>query len=417
MKYSSWKSGKWSSVYGKMGMVFLSASAVSILVFLADNNQKLPEDKNGFSYVERNGHGKGSKKEELRVKLGEDETPYTVVVQEQFYTKEELKKVFADAGKKLEHLILGENRSLNEVRSNLNLVTEIPDTGIRVAWELDRYDVITPQGVLKSEKLTQEGATVKLKAILSYGEEKAAYEFHSRLFPKIKNGSLIIQEKLNTEVMRLDQESKNGRYQLLPDKVDGKTVVWKYARNFRAAGIFLIGVVMALFLYISERQKEKDQREKKNRQLMLGYPQMISSFALYLGAGMTIRSAWFRLVEEYERKKAERGTLEVYEEMAYTMYEIKGGASEGDCYERFGERCGLQVYRKFGVMLSQNLKKGAKGFTALLKQEADNAFEERKNMAKRLGEEAGTKMLIPMFLMLAVVLVMIVLPAFLSIQI
>ena len=44
-------------------------------------------------------------------------------------------------------------------------------------------------------------------------------------------------------------------------------------------------------------------------------------------------------------------------------------------------------------------------------------FEERKDFAKKLGEEAGTKMLAPMFLMLGVVLVIIVVPAFFSVQI
>ena len=53
----------------------------------------------------------------------------------------------------------------------------------------------------------------------------------------------------------------------------------------------------------------------------------------------------------------------------------------------------------------------------ILKQESDDAFEERKCLAKKLGEEAGTKLLFPMVLMLAVVLVMIIVPAFLSIQI
>lgn len=55
--------------------------------------------------------------------------------------------------------------------------------------------------------------------------------------------------------------------------------------------------------------------------------------------------------------------------------------------------------------------------TVLLNQEAISAFEDRKNMAKKLGEEAGTKMMLPMFLMLAVVLVMIIVPAFLTVQI
>lgn len=45
------------------------------------------------------------------------------------------------------------------------------------------------------------------------------------------------------------------------------------------------------------------------------------------------------------------------------------------------------------------------------------AFEERKNMAKKLGEEAGTKLMIPLFLMLAVVFVIVTVPAFLTIQI
>lgn len=99
------------------------------------------------------------------------------------------------------------------------------------------------------------------------------------------------------------------------------------------------------------------------------------------------------------------------------MHEMKGGMAENECYERFGERCGLQVYKKFGTILSQNLKKGTKGLTELLRQEADTAFDERKNTAKQLGEKAGTKILFPMFLMLAVVLLMIIVPAFLSLQI
>ena len=67
--------------------------------------------------------------------------------------------------------------------------------------------------------------------------------------------------------------------------------------------------------------------------------------------------------------------------------------------------------------MSQNLRKGTKGMTQILKQESLQAFEERKARARRLGEEAGTKLLLPMFLMLAVVLVIVIVPAFLSVQI
>lgn len=91
--------------------------------------------------------------------------------------------------------------------------------------------------------------------------------------------------------------------------------------------------------------------------------------------------------------------------------------TESESYENFGRRCDVQVYIRLGALLSQNLRKGTKGLTELLKLESIQAFEERKAQAKRLGEEAGTKLLLPMFLMLAVVLVIVIVPAFLTLQI
>ena len=67
-------------------------------------------------------------------------------------------------------------------------------------------------------------------------------------------------------------------------------------------------------------------------------------------------------------------------------------------------------------MLTQNLRKGSKGLSELLRAEADQAFEERKAAAKKRGEEAGTKLLLPMFMMLSMVLLIVIVPAFLSIQ-
>ena len=96
---------------------------------------------------------------------------------------------------------------------------------------------------------------------------------------------------------------------------------------------------------------------------------------------------------------------------------MDSGVTESQSYENFGRRCDIQVYIRFGALLSQNLRKGTKGLSQLLKLESMQAFEERKARAKRLGEEAGTKLLLPMFLMLAIVLVIVIVPAFLSVQI
>lgn len=408
---------KWNPLYTKMGVIFLSVSAAALLVFWMDNTQSLPHDINGTSMLSRNSYGRGEREEELRVSIGDIKEDMTISVKEQEYTRQQFEEVIQNSGKKLETLVLGENKSLDEVRSKLDLISEIPNTGIRVSWELDNYEVMNLQGNLRTENLTDDGTLVKLTALLIYKEEKAEVSFYVRVYPPILNRTEKIMKKLNEEISRLDEETREEENLPLPSTVDGTIVRWRQGKNFRAAGLMLLGIVLTLFFYVSEQEKKKKEKKIRETQLTLDYPQMVSKFTLYLGAGMTVRKAWYRIAEDYEVQKDEKGRREVYEEMIYTMHEIQGGNSEGECYEKFGERCGLQEYKKFASMLSQNLKKGTKGLTALLNQEADHAFEERKSFARQLGEEAGTKMLIPMFLMLAVVLVMIVVPAFFSIQI
>ena len=151
--------------------------------------------------------------------------------------------------------------------------------------------------------------------------------------------------------------------------------------------------------------------------MLLDYPEIVNKMALFLGAGMTAKRAWRKVVEDYERQKAVWGERYAYEEMKRTCHEMDSKATEAVSYENFGRRCDVQVYVRFGALLSQNLRKGTKGLTQLLKLEAIQAFEERKALAKRLGEEAGTKLLLPMFLMLAIVLIIVIIPAFLSVQI
>ena len=131
---------------------------------------------------------------------------------------------------------------------------------------------------------------------------------------------------------------------------------------------------------------------------------------------MTIRNAWEKIVQNYEQQKESMGKRPLYEEMLVTLHEIQGGVSESEAYERFGKRCGTSTYMKFGAMLSQNLRKGSKGISDILRMEAIQSFENRKSTAKRLGEEAGTKLLMPMLGMLAVVFIMVMVPAFLSMQ-
>ena len=94
------------------------------------------------------------------------------------------------------------------------------------------------------------------------------------------------------------------------------------------------------------------------------------------------------------------------------MRELRAGVSEGAAYESFGKRAGLTDYIRLSAMLMQNLKRGNRTLLERLREEADKAGEESLQRSKKLGEEAGTKLLVPMVLLLAVVMVMVMIPAF-----
>ena len=69
------------------------------------------------------------------------------------------------------------------------------------------------------------------------------------------------------------------------------------------------------------------------------------------------------------------------------------------------------------MLIVQNLRKGSSGLRQMLEKEVADAFVLRKNLAKKAGEEAGTKILFPMMLMLCIVMVIILVPAFLTFRI
>ena len=49
-----------------------------------------------------------------------------------------------------------------------------------------------------------------------------------------------------------------------------------------------------------------------------------------------------------------------------------------------------------------------------MQQEARASYEERRNMARKLGEEAETKLLLPMIMMLTITMLIIIIPAYYS---
>ncbi len=178
-----------------------------------------------------------------------------------------------------------------------------------------------------------------------------------------------------------------------------------------AEKIFILMLLVGVTLYWYRVERPKDLRRQREKQMMADYPEIIAGLTVLTGAGLALPQAWIRLTEEYELSKSKKGVRWAYEEMGITARQIQNGISPGRAFGEYGRRIGLHAYIKLGNLLEQNMKKGTKGLSAMLQTEAYQAFEERKHQVRRLGEEISTKLLIPLFMMLGVVLIIILVPA------
>lgn len=365
--------------------------------------------------INRQDYGGASENVPVEVLVdGKERYRFDLEVNGRAYSKEQLKELYEDAGKELEEAILGENESLEHVEKDLTLVTELAGYPFEIAWESGNYSVIDGEGKLQGADIPGEGEQVGLNAVFTCGDFRAEYLFHVQVCPRTMTEEERRQQDVFEAAKKAEEESREEKTVLLPSEVQGKKLVWRSGQKPVWAGLLPGAACVALLLYFMKDEDLKKEVKKREKQMALTYPEMVSRLAIYLGAGMTLKTAWEKICADYVAEKNGRGKNPVYEEMNIVCQEMRSGLSEAAAYERFGRRCGMQLYSKFSTLLTQNLRKGSVQLGPLLKEESITAFEERKNAAKKAGEEAGTKLLLPMMMMLCVVMVMILLPAFMA---
>lgn len=403
-------------------MIGIAAGALMIIgcVFLTVDYARSMTELDGE--MTRSEHGSGSEVWQMDVEAEEEDgrIPVEVEVREQVYTAEETEALFSRITAQLETWILGENESLDRVEQDLDLLTSVPDEPVDISWELSRYDVMNVKGEIQTDAIPKEGVLVNMTAVLTYREDmarQASYQCAAKLFPIQLSGREALKEKITEAMKRAESEEREQSSWKLPDQIEGKTLTYYERMDSRGAVMLGMAVLMFVLMWVLGKQNSNRKEQEKRKQMLQDYPEIVTRMALFLGAGMTVKRSFRRIIEEYERQKKRTGVRYAYEEMHRAYREMESGHMESESYENFGKRCQIQEYLRFAALLSQNLRKGTKGLGQMLKLEAAQALEEKKARARRMGEEAATKLLFPMFLMLTVVLLIVIVPAFLSLQI
>ncbi len=366
----------------------------------------------GYQLV-REEPGGGSRQIKLEMDTQSDRKEVTIVIPERQYTMEEIQAKMEEAKKHILDNYLGENPSSEQVSQPLQLVSQIPDSRIRVEWELDNSGYINQDGTLNQDEI-KEAVEVELMAILSYGEEKEKLFFEVTLLPREMSQQELFWEGWNQELNSRKEESPQETMLSLPEEVHGTKISYREKESLKWLGILALGLLGCVLTSTFLDYRTEQRIIKREEALRKEYPELVERFILLIGAGLSIRGAWYRITEDYQKRcqSGERAKHYLYEEMLVTRRTMENGQSEVQAYSDFGRRLSLIQYMRFHTLLIQNLRKGSEDLLQRMDLEAKDALQERRELARKSGEEAGTKLLVPMMLMLVIVFAMILIAAF-----
>lgn len=170
--------------------------------------------------------------------------------------------------------------------------------------------------------------------------------------------------------------------------------------------ILVVGLCLALLLVRYLEKDINDKLEERREELVLDLPQVLSKMALLINSGMVMREAWVKVSQTGERA--------LYQEMRIASSEMANGASDLEAFRNFADRCSVKSIRKVTSTLIQNMQKGNKELSYFLEEMSREMWEEKKNLVRQKGETAGTKLMIPIGMIFVGVLILIIVPIFMS---
>lgn len=365
--------------------------------------------------IARREPGEGDREAEAYAFLKEENTEYalTLMIEEREYQKAEEERLLAGAKAEIDKTFCGTNASVREIRSTPLVLEAYQNGSVLAEWLFSKEDVISPEGKINQQALGEAPEEVEAVVSLSCGKASEFYRFSFFVIPEEKSKKDRDIAEIQSQIQKQDRTKAVVK---LPKEINGQDIHWREADAAKPAELFGLGILAAVTAaYVQKEQKEK-QKKKRKQNLLMGYPEFVSKLSLLLGAGMTISAALRKINQMHRQKKNGKNSKDaVYEELYQIICKMDNGMGELRAYQEFAEQCGIRPYRKLCSLLILGQRKGAQKLLEQLNEEAEKVFLERKNTARKFGEEAGTKMLLPMMMMLVIVMGIIAIPAFLSI--
>ena len=363
------------------------------------------KDGGGTEKLRRPETGGAPAKVNLTLKNGSSEENFELELSPREYDSEEFRKMADKAADYLEKTIKAKNPDLTNVMYDLKLPKTDESGTLTIEWISDDTLVIGGDGTVYSRELSS-ATEVGLTAVIKDGVHDTERSWKVRVVPYSASGWV---EKTEDKLKLLEEESRNKSEIVLPENIDGVTV-----RRDTEGGIsmvckiFIFGVILIAVYMILLVNRVKKKGDARQEEMLHDYSFFVSSIVLKMSSGLSIRETFISIYEEMKKHNRSGG---LYEELHFVVNGLRTGRDERTVYSEMGRGSGTGEYSRLMSLIVRNLERGNSNLLELLQKEEKDAFSERKQRARKKGEEASEKLLIPMFLLLVCVIGIVMFPA------
>jgi len=175
-----------------------------------------------------------------------------------------------------------------------------------------------------------------------------------------------------------------------------------------ATDVLPVGLIVAALLPVSKIRTLRRRVEEQRRAVTSELPELLSVLMLLVGAGESLQNALFRCAREGGDDHP------LYRELKRAMRAVQNGESFQLAMDEFARRTGVQEASVLTSALLLQYRKGGSDFVHALRELSFSLWEKRKNLARTKGEEAVSKLSLPLALMFFVLMVIIGSPAILG---
>lgn len=165
------------------------------------------------------------------------------------------------------------------------------------------------------------------------------------------------------------------------------TLGFLLAGTFDSILMLIIGFATAVVFGFYFINRMKDLLKTRETECTAELPEIVSTMALLINAGMMLRNVWHTIAESKEGV--------VYELMRQSCIDMDNGMSEVDAIHKFGRMSNSAEIRKFTSALAQSIERGGAELSDFLGRQSMEMWTLKKQLMLQKGEAASSKLLVP----------------------